>query len=56
MKQLMCRDVGFDCEAVVEGQTVDEVMAQVVPHVQQVHGADVTPELAEAASGKIRDV
>lgn len=56
MKQLKCRDVGFDCEAVVEGESVDEVMAQVGPHVNQVHGVDVTPELVEAATGKIRDV
>ena len=56
MKQLKCRDVGFDCEAVVEGESVDEVMAQVGPHVVQVHGTQVTPELAEAAASKIRDV
>lgn len=56
MKQLKCRDAGFDCEAVVEGRSVDEVMDQVGPHVTQVHGVDVTPELAAAVTGKIRDV
>lgn len=56
MKQLKCRDAGFDCAAVVEGQSVDEVMAQVGPHVQEVHRAEVTPELVEAAKAQIRDV
>jgi predicted small metal-binding protein len=56
MKQLKCRDAGFDCDAVVEGETVDEVMAQVGPHVKEVHGADVTPEMAEQVTGKVRDV
>lgn len=56
MKQLKCRDAGFDCEAVVEGQSVDDVMAQVGPHVNQVHGVEVTPEMAEAVSREIREV
>jgi len=56
MKELKCRDAGFDCEAVVTGESVDEVMAQVGPHVQQVHQTEVTPEMAEAVTGKIRDV
>ena len=55
MKQLKCRDAGFDCEAVVEGQSVDEVMAQVGPHVQEVHRTEVTPELVAAATAQIRD-
>ncbi len=50
VKELNCRDAGFDCDAVVRGETVDEVMAQAGPHAQQVHGVDVTPEMA----GKIR--
>lgn len=56
MKQLKCRDAGFDCEAVVEGQSVDEVLAQVGPHVQEVHHTEVTPELVAAATAQIRDV
>ena len=50
MKELNCRDAGFDCDAVVQGETVDEVMAQAGPHAKEVHGADVTPEMA----GRIR--
>lgn len=56
MKQLKCRDAGFDCDAVVEGQSNDEVMSQVGPHAKEAHGVDVTPEMAEQVSTKIRDV
>ncbi len=50
MKELRCRDAGFDCDAVVHGETVDEVMAQAAPHAKEAHGVDVTPEMA----GQIR--
>ena len=56
MKELHCNDAGFDCDAVVRGDSIDEVMAQVGPHVKEVHGLDVTPEMAEAVAGKVRDV
>ena len=50
MKELQCRDAGFDCDAVVRGETVDDVMAQAGPHAKEVHGVDVTPEMV----GQIR--
>ena len=56
MKQLRCRDAGFDCDAVVEGETTDEVLAQAGPHAKEVHGVVVTPEMSEAIAGQVRDV
>jgi len=56
MKQLKCRDAGFDCDAVIEGGSVEEVMAQAGPHAKDAHGVDVTPEMAEQVAGKVRDV
>ena len=56
MKQLRCRDAGFDCDAVVQGETTDEVLAQAGPHAKEAHGLDVTPEMAEAIAGKVQDV
>ena len=56
VKQLKCRDAGFDCDAVVEGETIQEVLAQAGPHAKEVHGIDVTPDMAEAIAGKVRDV
>jgi predicted small metal-binding protein len=37
-KELICRDVGFDCQAVVQAESEDEVMAQVEVHAREVHG------------------
>ena len=50
MKELKCRDAGFDCDAVVHGETEDDVMAQAGPHAEDAHGVRVTPEMA----GQIR--
>ena len=55
VKELRCRDVGFDCEAVVQGETVDEVMAQAGPHAKEAHGVNVTPELAGQIKTLVRD-
>lgn len=55
MKELVCRNAGFDCDAVVHGDTVDDVLAQVGPHAKEVHGVDVTPELREQLAGLVTD-
>lgn len=55
MKTLKCRDVGFDCAAVVTAETVEEVLAQAAAHAREVHGVEVTPEMAEAIVGKIEE-
>lgn len=55
MKQLKCRDAGFDCKAVVQGHTVDEVMAQAGSHVQEVHNVAVTAAMADAIAAQVRD-
>lgn len=56
MRQLRCADAGFECDAVVTGESDEEVLAQVGPHAEQVHGTQVTTEMAEQARGKITDV
>lgn len=56
MKQLMCSDVGFVCDAVVTAETEDQVLAQAGPHAKEVHGVDVTPAMARQMAAKIRDV
>jgi hypothetical protein len=38
MKQLKCRVAGFDCDAVVEGETTEEVLAQGGPPAKEVLG------------------
>ena len=55
MKELRCRDAGFDCDAVVHGDTEDDVMAQVGPHAKEAHGVEVTPETAGQIRAVVRD-
>jgi predicted small metal-binding protein len=50
------RVAGFDCDAVVEGKTTEEVLAQAGPHAKEIHGVEVTPDMAEAIAGNVRDV
>ena len=56
MKQLACRDAGFDCDAVVQADTDEDVMAQVRPHAQEAHGVEVTPEIERQLAGLLRKV
>ncbi len=56
MKELSCRDAGFDCDAVVRGDSLDDVMAQVRPHAKEAHQVDVTPEMQQQMAGVVRDV
>lgn len=37
-KELHCRDVGPDCDAVVVAESEDEIVAQVAEHAKGVHG------------------
>ena len=54
---MSCRDVGPDCDFVATGETNEEIMAKVAEHARTVHGFDeVPPELAEKATGAIKDV
>ena len=55
MKELHCRDVGFDCDAVVTGESLDDVLAKAAPHVEQVHRTMLTPMMAAAVQGVLRD-
>ncbi len=38
MKRLSCRDVGLNCDYVMEGQSEDEVMEKAREHGQRQHG------------------
>lgn len=37
-KELRCRDVGPDCDAVVVADSEEEIMSQVAHHARDVHG------------------
>ena len=57
MKQLDCRDVGFDCDGVIQGETEQEVMSQAAEHARDAHGlTEIDEELGATMRQAIRDV
>jgi predicted small metal-binding protein len=55
MKALRCRDAGFDCPHVIRAENENQVLQQAAAHAASVHGVAVTPQLAEAIKGLIRE-
>ncbi|MEZ0542140.1 DUF1059 domain-containing protein [Fibrella arboris] len=55
MKTLNCRDAGFDCNAKIQADTEEEILAQAADHASSVHGVTVTPELAEGLKSLIHE-
>ena len=55
MKTLHCSDAGFDCSAVVQANTEDEVLQRAAEHARTVHHVEVTPEMAEQIKTQIKD-
>ncbi len=39
-KVVNCRDIGFDCDGVVQAETEDEVLKLVAEHARTVHNMD----------------
>jgi predicted small metal-binding protein len=55
-KELICRDVGFDCDAVVTADSEEEVMAQAATHAREVHGLEqIDDQTAERIRAQIHD-
>lgn len=55
-RELICRDVGFDCEAVVQADSDEEVLAQVVTHAREVHGLQqIDAETEQNVRSQIHD-
>jgi len=55
-KQIVCREVGFDCDGEVHAASEDEALASAAAHVKTVHGIeDVTPEFVERVIAVMRD-
>lgn len=56
MKQLRCSDAGFECEAVIQGEDEQEVLAKAGEHARQVHGMEeVDEETGQKLRGLIQD-
>jgi predicted small metal-binding protein len=57
MKSLTCKDVGFDCDAVIKGDTEDEIMQKAGEHASREHDIkpeDMTSEMQQKIKGLIR--
>ena len=56
MKELNCKDVGFDCEGVIHGDSEEEVMAQAAVHAREAHGLEsIDEETTRAIRAQIHD-
>jgi predicted small metal-binding protein len=57
MKRLACGDIMEGCDAVFEGDSEEEVLAQGAEHAREVHGIEeLTPEIAAKVSAAVQDV
>jgi predicted small metal-binding protein len=55
-RELICRDVGFDCDAVVRADSDEEVMTQVATHAREVHGLQqIDAETEQKVLSQIHD-
>ena len=56
MKILHCRDIGFDCNHVIEAESEEEILTQAAEHAQQIHGLqEISPEVVEAVKGAVQE-
>jgi predicted small metal-binding protein len=55
-KTLACRDVGVDCDFVIRGASVEDVMEKAKQHARTDHGfPDIPPDHVEKAKAAIRE-
>jgi predicted small metal-binding protein len=56
VRELNCRDAGFDCEGTIQGQDDDEVMQEAAAHVSTTHpDFDLTPDAEQKLKTVIHD-
>lgn len=57
MKELRCRDVGFDCDGVVRGDSADDVLQRAAVHAREVHDVvEFSPEQITQIRAQLHDV
>lgn len=55
MKTLHCSDAGFDCKAVIQAETDEEILDQAAKHALDVHKTVVTKEMARQIQTLIKE-
>lgn len=56
MKELRCKDVGFDCPGIIQADSEAEVLQLAAQHAQDAHQVTVTPDMAEQIKPLIHEV
>jgi len=57
MKELRCREVGFDCEGVVRAEREEDVLRQAAEHARTQHGVtELDDSTVRQIRSKIRSV
>ena len=56
MRELHCRDVGFDCDETFQAEADEELLRQIATHTHLAHGTTLTPDHEAEIRSKIRDV
>ena len=53
--ELRCRDLSIDCDAVIRGETSEEVLEKATLHALTAHGLDLSdPQMLEQLRSMIR--
>ena len=56
-KEVRCRDLGFDCDGVVQGESEEEILTQVAEHAKEVHNmTEIPEEVVEKVRSVMREV
>lgn len=55
MRVLRCRDMGFECEEVMRGQSEERVLQLVAKHALRTHAVKMTLDLVEQVKPYISD-
>jgi predicted small metal-binding protein len=55
-KTIHCKDVGFDCEGIVQAESEEKVLQMAAEHAKTAHGInDLTDEMITKVKSVIRD-
>jgi len=56
-KMLRCRDIGVDCDGVIQAETEEELMRKVAEHAKTVHGmSEISPDMVAKVKAAIKEV
>ena len=55
-KTIHCKDVGFDCEGIVQAESEEKVLQMAAEHAKTAHGiSELTDDMIEKVKSVIRD-